>query len=202
MTPRPALAATLVAVLTLTGGCSVSTSPPDDDARTGTTRAVLVDDRLTLDLTDGLTRAEAGIAPGEATASYSRPGGEAAITATLVLAPDLRLERAVSLVAISGESVTDPEAEPTTVELRRSVGGVDAAQAALDQDVADLGIPADEVAAWAEGARAAVARGDELSYRTRVFRAPDVGGLQVEVEAALFVDRDEVGLRHVVTLPT
>lgn len=199
MTPRPALAAALAALLTLTGGCSVSTSSPRDDDR-ASTPASRDDERVLLDLSDGLTREEAGIAPGEATASWSHPGGRT-VDATVVLGPGVAVRRDATLVAVSGDSVVDPEAEPTSVELIRRVDGVDEARDELERAVDEVGIPADEVADWADQASAAVAADDPVSYQTRVFRGTDVDGIGVEVEAALAVDGPRVSVRYVFTLP-
>lgn len=204
MTPRThpttPLAGALLAIVVLIGGCTVSTSSRRDENRTDLYRAVLAEDRLSLDLSDGLTRAEAGVAPGDATVSFTHDGGQPLIDTTLVLSPEVTLQREVSLVAISGDSVTDREAAPTSVELVRSFDGVEAGRAELQRAATDLGIPSEEVDEWAEGATEAVGSDDAVSFQPRVFRAPAVGTVGVEVEAALFVDKDEVGVRYILTL--
>lgn len=205
MTRRPgrplSLAGALLALAVLIGGCTVSTSSPRDEKRSDLYRSVLAEDRLELDLSDGLTRDEAGIAPGDATVSFSHTGGRPLIETTLVLSPETTLRRDAGLVAISGDSVTDRQAVPTSVELVRRFDGVEAAHAELRRAVDELGIPAREVDAWATEAAEAVRSGDAVSFQRRVFRGPDAGRVGVEVEAALSVDRDQVSVRHILTLP-
>lgn len=195
-------AGALLAIAVLIGGCTVSTSSSRDESRSDLYRSVLAEDHLELDLSDGLTRAEAGIAPGEATVSFSHTGGRPLIDTTLILSPETTLRRDVSLIAIRGDSVTDRQAVPTSVELVRSFDGVDAAHEELLRASRDLGLSEPEVDAWAEDAADAVSSGDAVSFQPRVFRAPDAGRVGVEVEAALFVDKDEVSVRYILSLPT
>lgn len=189
----------LLAATQVLGACTVSNSSRDD--RTDVHRQALASNRLHLDLTDGLTRQEAGIAPGRGSVAISHTGSKPLIDVTIELPGGRTLRRDVGLIAISGERLTNPEAKPTSVELLRQLDSLDAARAELDRAVEALGLSQAEVDAWAEGAARAVANGDATAYQTTVFRAEEpTGDVMVEVDASLDVEDEEVGIRHIFNL--
>lgn len=171
---------------------SFGSSRPDNP----TEEAALEEGRLALDLSDGMTREEVGMPAGRSSYSIGHTGGEPPITVTLELADGGTLERQVSDVTFSPDDLTDPDADPTTVDLSQRRLTFAEAQALLEESVADLDLDAEEVRAWVQSVTDA---GPGGTYRTRVFDGARRGPMRVAVEVAHFVEQERFGLRTLLT---
>ncbi|QGG96646.1 hypothetical protein [Actinomarinicola tropica] len=169
--------------------------------RTVTAQEVLDAGEVVYDLRTPPTRDEVGMAEGRSTLGIQHDGGRPLVDVTVVLDDDVRLEVAASLITFNSIRA-GADGDPTTLELVTTYPSVEAAHAHLvdlvDRFDGDLGA----VEQWrteAERLVGAAGAGGEPTYATTVFALGQVGAVELEVEAATFATRGEVGVRHVLT---
>lgn len=169
--------------------------------RTATAQDVLDAGEVVYDLRTPPTRAEVGMAEGRSTLGIQHDGGRPLIDVTVVLADDARLEVPASLISFNSIRA-GADGDPTTLELVTTYPSVEAAHELIVDLVERFDGDVTAVERWrldAERLADAAGAGGEPTYATAVFALGRVGGVELEVEAATFATRGEVGVRHIFT---
>lgn len=170
--------------------------------RTAVVEDVLESGRVEYDLRTPPTRDEVGMAEGRSTLGIQHDGGSPLIDVTVVLDDDVRLEIPTSLVTFNSIRNGGGSGDPVVLELVTTMGSVEEAEAHVRALVERFDGDLAAVDQWRAEATALVAAGGgegEPTYATTVFPLGRVGRVLLEVEAATFATRGEVGVRHVLS---